>query len=171
MKKRGQFYLIATIVIVTVIIGFVTISNYSRTSFINIYDMGKELEIEGGKILDYGIYNDLNITILLESFMEDYSKYRGVNELYFVSGDINEIAITGYQKSNEEPIIVNVGGEDSQITFSPQVILSETFSPLENNITLTVNNENYKFEIRTGENFYFIIIKTIEREEHIYVGD
>ena len=171
MKKRGQFYLLVAIVMVAVIVGLIAISNYSRISSVKIYDLGKELEIESVKLLDYGIYNGLDITTLLEEFIEDYSQYREVNELYFVFGNTGEITVTGYQELSEESIIVNVGVEDLPVSFDSQTASSEIFFPSANKVILNVNKEDYEFELRAGENFYFIMIKTIRGEEHIYVGD
>ncbi len=171
MKKRGQLYLLAAIVLVTVIVGFIAISNYSKISSVQIHDLGKELEIEGGKVLDYGIYNGLDTATLLEEFIEDYSQYREMDELYFVSGNTGELIVTGYQKLSGKSIVVNVGEDDSPMNFDSQTALSETFVPSGNKAILTVNDEDYEFNLGAGENFYFIMIKTIEGEEHIYVGD
>ena len=169
MEKKGQYYLLSAIVIITVIVGFVAISNYSRVSSVKIYDLGKELKIEGEKVIDYGMYNDLDTTILLEEFIEDYAQYRLVDELYFVFGNTNEITLTGYQKLSGEPIIVNVGDEDTSMSFDSQVPSSEIFSLLEDKVIVTANDEDYEFNFGIGENFHFIMIKTIKGEKHVYV--
>ena len=104
---RGQFYLIATIVIIAVIIGFVTISNYAqKQDSIKIYNLGEELNIEGENVLDYGIYNGLDKTEtanLLKEFVETYSEYLGGDiEIYLLVGDDESLIVIGQEEGLEE---------------------------------------------------------------------
>jgi len=58
-QKRGQFYLIAALIIIAVIIGFAGISNYiQKKEVIKLYDLGEELGIESQNVLDFGTYNE-----------------------------------------------------------------------------------------------------------------
>ena len=60
MKTKGQFYLMAAIVIIVVIISFAAVSNYAKKKAeIKIYDLGDELGIESEQVIDYGTYNAL----------------------------------------------------------------------------------------------------------------
>lgn len=101
-NKRGQFYLIAAVVIISIIIGFIGIQNYSqRTSFEEIYNLGEELKIESEKVIDYGVYNKIEEQGLydtLYNFTRIYAKYRGDGrELYFVFGNANSIVYAEYK--------------------------------------------------------------------------
>ena len=52
-QKRGQFYLIAALVIIAVIIGYAGISNYlEKKESIKLYNLGEELGIESENVLD-----------------------------------------------------------------------------------------------------------------------
>ena len=67
--KKGQFYLIAAILLIAILIGFSSTTNFSRNKpqpkLIEIRD---ELRLEGEKVLDYKIYNS-------ESKFEDFDRY------------------------------------------------------------------------------------------------
>jgi len=72
---KGQIYLITTIIIIAVVIGFVTISNYAqKQDSVKIYDLGEELNIEGENVLDYGIYNGLDKEATAELLRSFYTR-------------------------------------------------------------------------------------------------
>ena len=93
-EKRGQFYLIAAVVIVGVIIGFATVYNYAGRGNLDkekVYSLKDEFGFEGGEVIDYGIYNGLTIEDIVTHFSGAYTKYSGENkELYVVFGCIRE---------------------------------------------------------------------------------
>ena len=58
MNKRGQFYLVAAMVIIVLIVGFAAVQNYTKKSrTIKLIDLKEELGIESGKVLDFGTFN------------------------------------------------------------------------------------------------------------------
>lgn len=82
-NSAGQFYLIATIILIGLIISFALINNYSSNKDPrNLKQMAEELKIEGEKVLDYDI---INSQLKFEEFSRDYSVYAGENkEIYFI---------------------------------------------------------------------------------------
>lgn len=140
--SRGQFYLLAAIVIIGIIIGFVAILNYSkRTSQIRIYDLAEELEIESEAVLDYSKKTDDD---KVEDFTSKFDAYAGDNpEIYYI-------------KNNEAYRYVD--GNKENIQFSNEGGI----------ITVGINNEvSYQFEAKPGENFYFVMIQEIENEKYV----
>jgi len=155
-NKKGQFYLIAAIIIITVIVGFVAISNYSkRKSIIKLYDLGEELGIESENVLDYGTYNEYNeseMEALLNDFIESYAQYieEGI-EIYFIFGNSEKITIIGYRELEDVPSIA-------------------VYTDPGKEIIVTINSVEYKFKLKSGENFYFIISQEIGGEEYVVTG-
>jgi len=168
MEKRGQFYLIATIIITAIIIGFAAVVNYSEEkSSVKIYELGEELKIESEKILDYGIYNELDETgmdALLTNFIGNYSKYSEEKDLYFIFGNRENITVIAYQESEDE-IYVDVGTGNNKLDISNGKGRDE-FSNV-NEAIITIRGIGYKFEIKNGENFYFVISQEIEGERYV----
>ena len=181
--KRGQFYLIATIVIIAVIIGFVTISNYAqKQDSIKIYNLGEELNIEGENVLDYGIYNglDKNETAnLLKEFIETYSGYIEEDiEIYLLVGDDESLIVIGENESLEENFNITFGltgaATKNLKRFATKEFKPETGSEVGNKIKVKIRNKQdstkdyeYEFELREGENFYFIISQSIGEETYV----
>ncbi|MBA7693811.1 hypothetical protein ES703_102400 [subsurface metagenome] len=148
--------MIAAIIIITIILGFVAVSNYSkRKSIIKLYDLGEELGIESENVLDFGTYNYYNeseMEALLNDFIESYAEYieEGI-EIYFIFGNSEKITIIGYRELEDVPSI-------------------DVYTDPGKEIIVTINGTEYKFKLKSGENFYFIISQEIEGEEYIVTG-
>jgi len=156
-QKKGQFYLIAALVIISVIIGYAGISNYlEKKESIKLYDLGEELGIESENVLDFGIYNELNeseMDTLLKEFVGTYASYieEGI-EIYFIFGDAEKITIMGYRELEEVPSI-------------------SVYAPTEKDkVIVTINGIEYVFKLKPGENFYFVISQEIGGEQYVVTG-
>lgn len=149
-NKRAQFYLIASVIIVVLIVGLVSITNYSSkkdNSYIKNY--GEEFEIESEKVIDYDILNSRN---QLENFTRSYSNYIGTRaNAYFISGDESNMEAYKYTNNIKTDLTSNLNIADGEINF-------------------VVENTTYQFDLNRGENFYFIISKEIEGEMYVYTN-
>lgn len=167
--KKGQFYLIAAIVIIAVIISFSVISNSPKKKIpVKLYDLKQELGLESENVLAYGTYNELNETqmkSLLQTFVAEYVAYAGQGKnLYFLFGNGNKIVTMVYQQLVTEAVSINVG--NGETTLTPGGIPQE-FSPGGNKITIKIGGEIYTFTLKPGENFYFVIAQEIEGERYV----
>ncbi len=156
-NKRGQFYLIAAIIIIAAIIGYAAVSNYlGKTESVKLYNLGEELGIESENVLDFGTYNEYNedeLKTLLTNFVETYAQYieEGI-EIYFIFGNRNNVTVIGYRELEEVPFI------SAEITASG------------NEVVVTINSIEYPFKLEKGENFYFVISQEIGGEKHVVTG-
>ena len=132
-NKRGQFYLIAALVIIVIIVGYAAISNYTqKRDYVRTYNLAEELEIESAEVLDYGVYQDIDtpqMRTLLENLVEAYSK-KDLDELYFVFGNKNEIIFIGYNQLEE---VLNAGvtldeGAITHVNLGDNSVTSTVFS-------------------------------------------
>ena len=166
VNKRGQFYLMAALIIILLIIGFATISNYSKTkSYSKIYneEIGTE-QMEG----------------LLEGFIEEYSKIGSLDELYFVFGNAETIVFMGYQQLEEE-LSFEIGtndGDSSVLKIRKDEVgyteLTGDSSGIDIvSVLISYENEQneYPFKLKSGENFYFILSQVVKEEKYVEVGE
>jgi hypothetical protein len=170
-NKSGQFYLAAAIVIILVIVGFVGVSNYlEKSEPVRIYDLKEELGIESGQVLDHGIYNEKNyseMNDLLQSFSEDYSNYVEEGyDLYFVFGNENQLVIAGFK----DLVAGTIGYEHGQSGFSELEIRRGVYNSTkvenpERQVKINVGNREYPFELKSRDNFYFVISQETEEGE------
>ncbi|MCX6749759.1 MAG: hypothetical protein NTW17_03400 [Candidatus Pacearchaeota archaeon] len=168
-NKRGQFYLVAAIILTMIIISIATISNYSkRSKYSDLNSLKDELQIESARVLDYGIHNQLTqvqMNELIQNFTQDYINSESSDKnLYFVFGTQSNITLKLYQ-NNEN----NVFLDNNFVTNSSGTIVSN-INPAGENINLTIDTNSYTFDIKSGENFYFVISKEAEGEEYVVTG-
>jgi len=176
-NKSGQFYLAAAIVIIVVIVGFAAVQNYTqKQSSIRLYDVKDELGIEGGKVLDYGTYNaasDAEKEQLILDFISNYTEYAGEGRnLYFVFGNHNKIYVIKYEEVATGSISVSLGDVTSSLDIFETGESSDIYYPEKEDttITITIGDLDYTFELKRGENFYFIISQEIGGEQHVVIS-
>ena len=191
MKKKGQFYLIATIIIVGALISLITITNYSREdSSTSIYDLSVDLGIESENVLEHGIYNEFTpseMNDLLENFTKTYSENLAEDiEIIFVVGD--GLTATAYKYVIDEnavsDVVANTNTDNLQNPDStlPKIGVKKivpikirediTTVPIDMGvITISIEGYNYYFELKAGENFYFIISQKIGDETYVATND
>ncbi len=141
--KHGQFYLIAALAIISLIIGFAILTNsLEKNEFNKVNYLKEELEIEGEKVVDYGIFTgDRKI----EDFTKNFSDYAGKDiDIYYITG--NESNMKAYNYTNSIPF---------------------TQDPVNKIVNITVDGREYRFKITPGENFYFVISQDINEEKYI----
>lgn len=170
-NKRGQFYLIAAVVIIALIIGFAVVSSSpKKTAPIKLYDLGQELGIESQNVIAYGTYNELNdqqMQQLWTQFVQEYASYAGQGKnLYFVFGNSAGISVMAYQTLAEDASI-NVGTGYNPLHIGGEV---QQFTPSGNTVTIAVGTEKYNFNLATGQNFYFVISEDIGGEKVVVKG-
>lgn len=142
MKKKGQFYLLAAIVIIGVLVGFVSILNYtSKTSSLRLYDLGKNLEIESEAVMDYSKISGIDE---VEDFTSLFDTYVGENaEVYFVN--------------NLEAYYYDENGIPRGISHAIS----------EGKIIVEIEGDSYEFDLKPGDNFYFVIRQKIGEELYV----
>ena len=144
-NKSGQFYLVATIIIVVLFLSFATIKNHSiKRDNLEVYNYVDELKIEGAWILDYSEATGINE---FEEFAKSYSYYVGGDkEIYFIYGkSTGPIGFTyeGEIRTNLNPTVS--GG----------------------NVTINVEENSHSFELKPGQNFYFVMSDSYKDQKYI----
>ena len=165
-NRKGQFYLLAAIIIITILVGFVTVSNYSRRkTSVKLYDLGEELGIESQNVIDYGTYAQEDLDVLLGQFIESYVDYAGGGKnLYFLFGDFTSITVKAYQELEES---VFVDGSELIMTNGKG---EKMHTPSASKIAILIGDVEYQFDLTEEEKFYFVVSQEIEGEKHVVTG-
>lgn len=178
MEKRGQFYIAAAIILIAVIFGFATISNYSKMfNTLDIEDESYDLSLEVQKIFDSGLeqgLSDEEINENLKTYVESYSKSSNLpTDFYFVFGDDTSVEVSAYIES-EDLKTIQIDRDDN-FNFIPEINLtSYNYTTLDgtyytNDIYLKIDDSVHSIEIDEGRNFHYIISRDIKGEKHIIV--
>lgn len=150
-NKRGQFYLVATIIIVGLVVALSVAINYStKTNYSDVEEIAKELTIESQYVLDHDTYNTENE---FDNFGMVYSEYAGDDKsIYYIIVDENEGTEEAYKYS---------GGN--------KVDLSENLD-VNQDIQYTLDSRVYHFKLEYGKNFYFIVAQDRGGERYVVTG-
>ena len=171
LNKKGQFYLLAAVIIVALILSFAVVTNYIQDKpDVKIYDLQEELGIEGGEVIEYGVYNGEVVGELMEDFTSLYSEYAGENKnLYYVFGNPNKgIFVSSYQDLVSGSISVDIGTLSS-LDIEKKKYVSQKYTG-KDKIKIKIKDIDYDFDLNEGENFYFVISQDILDERFVVVG-
>jgi len=66
-NKRGQFYIVAAIIIALILTGMSTLTTYAtlKSEPRTVKELSSDLKHEGARIVDYGIFSRKNLTGVL----------------------------------------------------------------------------------------------------------
>ncbi|MBS3079723.1 hypothetical protein J4218_06385 [Candidatus Pacearchaeota archaeon] len=161
--KRAQFYLLAAVIVVLVIMSLSSVVTYSiiRSQPKSTQELSQNLRTESPNVIRYGIFNNQNMSSLMQNFTEaDFANYFELSPDYdttnitFVYGNKSELNIVNYTKEESGSTCVGNSCSSSRTTQSEK----KTFTPGPgNNITVEINGRNYTFELQEGQIFYFVI--------------
>ena len=171
MEKRGQFYLIAAIIIIFVMIGFFVIGNYAQREEKNtkIYDLADELKLETGNVYDYGIYKSAMSSALIENWTDKYYAYSklsgNIEDWIFVYGNesgmnatfitMENIGSVSIDTGRGTPAKIDITGTHKEKTYIPD----NNIDAVNGKVSVKFKNFTHEFNLKTGENFYFVIKK------------
>jgi len=163
--KRGQFYIVAAIIISVVLIGLFTVNTYIKfkPKDVKFYDISDEMGLETGYVIDYGIYSQGNLNNLIEEWTVTYvdysSKYTNIGEWVIIYGNEKNITLLYFTEESSGDISLSIGGTYVGIHVTPDSPWygKESFQPSEDIIKVKVDDIEYAFDLRKGENFYFVI--------------
>jgi len=170
-NKRGQFYIVTALIIVITILTLASTTTYAYTksSSNTIYELGSELKQESIQIINHGIYTNKDINQLIT---EDFSKNTFADyfipkteniELVIIYGNKLEAKIIKYNTVNKGTIDSSLGNiqiKEQLIQETPAIINSEE-------VEVIIKDKTYTFNLKPGENFYFIIAN--EKGEEIFI--
>ena len=183
MNKRGQIFLVAAILIVSIVISLATAVNTVKVSGNDeaFYDLAEEVGFETKKVLDYGVFNSNSqedINSLMDSYLENYKDYLAPEETLFIYGNA-QILFAKYFDETEVgdvgiftgtiPILATIQyttGQQADVKEFDDDTNGET-----DRVTVEINGIIYEFNLREGQNFFFVIIKDENDEKFVARGE
>jgi hypothetical protein len=163
----------AAIILVGVIVGVSSIDNSIKIGSSNeaFYDLSEEVGFETKKVLDYGVFSFGDPLQEVEGFFEKYIDYIGKEQVVLVVGDSTNMRVYYFTETSGN-IGINTGGTD--IGTGIQILDLEgneaSVSKTGEMVSVLISEINYEFNLRDGENFFFVIIKHEEGEKFVATG-
>ncbi len=180
VNKKGQFYIVAAIIIVLALSGIASTTTYAvvKPEPRTIQSLSSELKEESSRIIDYGVYNKEDLygeNGLLDRFIGGESgfapyflKKTDEANILFIYGD-NEGDLNAYRYREDKAgqITLSLGSGGLNWDIEQEVVESVPVDVEEGEVTIRILNEDFKFKIRDNEIFYFVIVQ--DRAGEIYV--
>jgi len=180
MNKRGQFYIVASVLIVMFLFGMTGISTYAivKPEPKTLADLSEDLDRESYKIIEYGIYNKQDLNSLIEDFTgEDIAKYflkkTDDANIVFVYGNRNEMYSLHYETLKTGSIKVGGSSWESKNSYSKKRKLDpdskKDFVKEKKNdfVKIEVLGNDYFFDLKKNEMFYFVIAQ--KKDEEVFI--
>jgi hypothetical protein len=155
MKNKGQFFLIATFIVITLFLSLTLVYNSadSPVGDPNIDSIAHNLKFEGVQIINNGYYNNLNyqqITDNLKAFSNATSKSFKVYDIVILTVSDDKSQRNAYQYANGNVIDI-----------------SQNATLIGNVLTLDLNSLEFNFNVSKGYNFFVIVINEKQNERYI----
>ena len=153
LEKRGQFFLIAALIIIAIIFSFGIIYNsaqVSSTNSVQVQSLAEEIQYESMQLVNSGVNKNIPANVTALNILSLASSYSKLYPNYNIT--------IGYLDSYSS--IYGAAQFRNGISSSVPVSVSE-------NITLTLNNIPYSFTIIKGYNVHIIVWAEGENERHI----
>jgi hypothetical protein len=169
MQKKGQMYIVAALIIASLIIGLSSIYNYARSTKedTSIFDLSKEIDYETSRVIDSGVFNQENFSINVDSISKYYADLNPHSELITLTGNLesSEIIAHHYKLDQTGTVCIQTGA-CSGLNFFTKIKQTPIQIPSGNQVQVVLDQgETYDFELKTGENFYIVLIKEDENEK------
>jgi len=177
MQKRGQFYLIATALIVLIIFGLVSISNAAivQPRPVKFYDLSQDYSAETARVIDYGIYNKISSNVNISEKIKNISG-TFASSAFAKDPNVRLLYIYGNQSSiDAEGLSVTGGSIDfcsaescsTNEVWNSKGLEKTNYTKNGNNITVILGGNEYLFTLTGNDNFYFVIQTITPANERI----
>lgn len=174
MNKRGQFYIIAAVLITMVLFGMAGVATYTviKPEPRTIKDLSSDLNRESYKIIEYGIHEERDLVELSESFAGDdvaeyfLKKTDNANIAFVYGGDRNNLYTLSYKDKHTGSVKIGGGEwETSQGYYKTKKLKAKDFE--DDFIKVKILDTTYFFDLKDNEMFYFVIVKERGKEKFI----
>lgn len=174
MNKRGQFFLIAAVVIVILLAGIGTIYNTvkARGEDAEVYDLTEELNYESAQVIDNGVYNDFEkekIAGHLENLSVIYASTHPEKDLILVYGDVENVNVIYSNNTRLGSVRIGTGTGSPAVVQTPRskYLIRNAFSSPGDKVEIQVGGSNYQFSLQQGGKFYLLMSKEKDDEKTV----
>jgi len=136
------------------------------------YDLADEIGFETKRVLDYGVINGKPSDALAGQLLLNYTEYIANEDVVFIYGNLTDVYAVYYQTAQTLGIqLLGTFFVPITIVTPTNVTVKKSVDPITSAVTATVKirGNDYNFNLKPGQNFYFVIIKEEENEQFVAV--
>jgi hypothetical protein len=175
MNKRGQFFIIAAFVIISILFGLSAIYTTAETPSEDffVYDLTKEIKYESGVVIDSGVFNaltkqekDKNV----ENLTDYYASANLGTDFIIIFGNQTELTAIFYTTEDTGQIGLEFGGSHTGYNTTETRKYNTTFELTggDDEVTVVIDEDvRYTFKVKPGEMFFIILKKERQGEQFV----
>ena len=172
MNRKGQVFLMAAIIIAGLLFALTKTVNkgFARDEPEAFYDLSEEIGFETKRVLDYGVINAQppgTIDFQAGQLLGSYAEYVAQEDIVFIYGDTNNLRALHYQNVNNVVAVQLPGGILVPLTLLTSTPVNVIYVSTAGTATVKIRGNDYTFKLKTGQNFYFVLIKEDENEQFV----
>jgi hypothetical protein len=176
MNKRGQFFLVAALVIVGILIGLAGVYTQVNTPKEDsaVYDLSSELNYESLQVIDQGVYTDtpqdqVNKNILdLADYYVDKNPQKDFAIIY---GDRDTLTVLAYTVTPVGSVSTSTGGTTQSHTVSQTILRSSSgdddSSIIGDYVVVKFKGQTYSFKLGAGTSFYSVLSSQSGNQQYV----
>lgn len=162
MNKRGQFYLVAAVIIAIVIFSLASVSNYVKPKERKtaVFDIGAALNFESGKVVAYTQMRAEDTWSFVENYIRivmNSSDSQNIGSWFIVYGDPNNMTMLTFTSEDAGKDCLGAGGVECPGLTTSRKVMNKTSIDYGSSVNITLNNMVYNFDMTKGNNFAFLI--------------
>jgi len=172
MKKRGQFYITAAIIIVLALFSIASVATFSivKQEPRSSEEFGEFLNIETPRAITYGTVNEEDVgNFIYGVFSEDVQELipAGSN-ITLIYGNETYLNMTELSQENSGTVSASGIGTQTDTTQAVKKVTGMEVTVDEDGTTLVkIYDRDFKFRLGKKEMFYFVFIKEEEGESYV----
>jgi len=173
--ERGQFYIVAAIIIVLTLSGLASIATYAvvQPSPRTIETISDEIREESARIIEHGIYEQKNREQLLDRFTkEEFAPYFATKTdagIVFIYGN-KDTGLKGLRYTHEKSGEIKLQAGTSVNWEIAKEYVDEAeinFNPEDTKLNVEILGKSFEFELKEREMFYFLIVEEKDGERYV----
>lgn len=171
MERKGQVFLMAAIIIAGLLFALTKTANkgVSREKPGAFYDLADEIGFETKRVLDYGVINGKPSATLAGQLLLNYTEHIANEDVVFIYGDASGVYAVYYQTINTLGVSILNSNVFFPVTILTQTPVQVKKDSVANTATVKILGNDYNFNLKPGQNFYFVLIKKDKGEQFVAV--
>lgn len=168
MEKKAQVFLIATLIILSLLIGLGAVYTSTKTSEeeTKVYDLTNEINYEASRVIDNGVFTGANVETNVKNLTDFYAKTNPDSNFAIVYGDKNSLKVRYYNQTSST-VGIGLGGAPTTQTIYQRHPTEEPLIPINNRIDVAFEGNTYTFDLKEGQSFYLVVKKETANEEFV----
>ena len=176
MNKRGQFFLIAALVVVAIIASLAVVYNKAEApkEDLSVYDLSSDVDFEAAQVIDSGVFKadtEEQIGKNIQNITDSYANSNPDVDIVIIYGTSTSATIIYYNNTKLGSVGISTGTFESvdNTFYDKRKLIANTTNLDSGKIRIILGEEKIEHyaTLKQGQNFYIIVQKPRGSEQFV----